>query len=87
MQEQDIFMAKFKSERVPTPVISNQVELDRPGPPQIVELAKKRRWSSWVRHLVVALLKAQDLDHQKYQELESKRTRQQIEQNRISRYF
>ena len=86
MQEHNIYLAKIRSERK-KPVADSLYGKATPQPSRGSEPIKKRSWMSWVQRLLSTLMQTQDLDLEKFQQLETKRTRHQIEQNRISRYF
>jgi len=89
MQEQDdIFIAKFKSGRVVAKPSTPARETTPPSQIRERDQTKSRRCLDWVRRLIgFRLCAKQDLNLEKFLSLETKRTRHQMERNRIHRYF
>jgi hypothetical protein len=91
MQEQDyIFIGKFKSGRVAAKPSTESQSAMPPTLARDVSHSKSQKclaWIRWVRRFFAFRLTKHDLNLEKFQYLESKRTRHQMERNRIHRYF
>lgn len=87
MQEPDIFMAKFRQQRELSDAKTAPASIVTLKPDPEIEPVPAAHWFERVKRFLASIFRSEDLDLETFEALEAKRTRHQIQQNRISRYF